>query len=444
VTIVHRFAPAALLFAIAASLLGAAPPASAATTLSPAAEMVVVTVNAQQRDYDDARMRALTERLVVGTPMLPDAILVDEILGSGVAAMRDQLNARVGSGTYAIAGTTSSVKVKILLNAKAMKFVGYRTWNDACAPDERTYQIVIADEIATGRRVAVAGVHFAPSFNNGGSDECKKLNAEEARRQMARYADSGIVGDFNKRVTSEYYECNPDEVIAPESPAQPWYTAMTAPSAIDGRSYHDTVRAAHYGKPSMRDQWSWEDTVKSPLCNGDEGYRRSRLDYIFASQQMSPIDAATDQGWTSANDGPVCTTSPGCRYSDHRFLWARLGLSIPTSHIGDLDASRAKVTGGWTASATATVHDTAEAAVGGATVAYSWINGSTNATIATGTCTTTSTGSCKATSPKLSTTLSSVKFTVANVTRTGWAYDAGRNHDPESDSNGTTITVLKP
>ena len=320
----RRIVPAALVVGVLAGLVGLPPAAAAAVLVSPPGEMVVVTVNAQQRSYDDAKMRALTSGLAQRVPMAPDAILVDEIVRSSLVPMRDQLNALLGSGTYAIVGTTDSVKVKVLLNTKTMKFTGFRTYTDACTT-ERTYQIVTADELATGHPVAVAGVHFAPSFNPGGSTECKKLNAEEVRRQMAQYSDSGVLGDFNKRVTENYYECNPEESFD-VSPAQEWYRAMTEYSTTDNRTYHDTIRVAHYGV-DMPTQWSWEDTATSTTCDGKTAYRRSRLDYIFASQEMTPIDAATDQGWTSANDGPVCSPLPGCHYSDHRFLWARLGLS---------------------------------------------------------------------------------------------------------------------
>ena len=39
---------------------------------------------------------------------------------------------------------------------------------------------------------------------------------------------------------------------------------------------------------------------------------------------------------------------------------------------------------------------------------------------------------------------SSVTFTVNNVTYANSSYDAGANHDPDGDSNGTTIVVLQP
>ena len=38
----------------------------------------------------------------------------------------------------------------------------------------------------------------------------------------------------------------------------------------------------------------------------------------------------------------------------------------------------------------------------------------------------------------------SAAFTVSSLTQAGSTYNAGANHDPDGDSNGTTITVLAP
>ena len=35
-------------------------------------------------------------------------------------------------------------------------------------------------------------------------------------------------------------------------------------------------------------------------------------------------------------------------------------------------------------------------------------------------------------------------FTVSGATLAGYAYQSPANHDPDGDSNGTTITIAKP
>jgi len=37
-----------------------------------------------------------------------------------------------------------------------------------------------------------------------------------------------------------------------------------------------------------------------------------------------------------------------------------------------------------------------------------------------------------------------VRFSVTNVSAVGYTYDAAGNHDPDGDSNGTTIVVVQP
>jgi len=287
--------------ALVAGLACVAPVAHADDAQS---DVMIVTVNAHQRDYDDGRMHELTDGIATRTPELPDLILVDEVLGSGITAMRDQLNAATDA-SYAVIGESNSVKVKMLINTRTMTQGRTRTWADVCDPG-RVYQVVTATDRESGTSLSVSGVHFAPSFNDGGSDDCKQSNAQEARRQMAAAGNSGVVGDFNKRYGADYYECNPDENGDP----LPWWSEMTEQSTIDGRSYVDTVRAIHYGH-DMPSQWSWQNAEPETLCTGDTGYRRSRIDYIFASDLMTPTDAGTDQV---------------LGYSDHRFVWARLSL----------------------------------------------------------------------------------------------------------------------
>ncbi len=109
-----------------------------------------------------------------------------------------------------------------------------------------------------------------------------------------------------------------------------------------------------------------------------------------------------------------------------------------TMHVGDLDARKEikGKSGRWEAFVTVTVHDANEAAVSGVTVHATW-EGATTATVSASTASdgtvTFSTG-----------TLSggdSVTFTVTNLVGT-LTYDAA-NHDPDGDSNGTSITVTK-
>jgi hypothetical protein len=131
-------------------------------------------------------------------------------------------------------------------------------------------------------------------------------------------------------------------------------------------------------------------------------------------------------------------------YSDYSNTSQATTQSPPStgkSHIGDLDGSRNTVQGGnWKATVTITVHNQDHAVVSGATVSGSWSGGFTGS----GSCTTQSNGQCSLTTGTINKKSNSVNFSVTGVAHATLAYLPPSNHDPESDSNGTNITILKP
>jgi hypothetical protein len=113
--------------------------------------------------------------------------------------------------------------------------------------------------------------------------------------------------------------------------------------------------------------------------------------------------------------------------------------SANSSHCGDLDGSAANQgSQKWKATVTMTIHDASENPVAGATVSIQWSTG------ATGTATTGANGQGTFTLSNLSKQTPSVTLTIMSVTHATLTYAAGANHDPDGDSNGTSITVPKP
>jgi len=104
-------------------------------------------------------------------------------------------------------------------------------------------------------------------------------------------------------------------------------------------------------------------------------------------------------------------------------------------HVGDLDGSSASNGPRWTAYATVSVHDGAHGALAGATVTGSWSSGETTS------CTTTANGQCTVSLSGIRKKQSSRTFTVSDVAASGQSYTASQNHDPDGDSNGTSIAV---
>ena len=104
-------------------------------------------------------------------------------------------------------------------------------------------------------------------------------------------------------------------------------------------------------------------------------------------------------------------------------------------HIGDLDGVRTNQKSSWTASVTVTIHNANHSPVPGATVNGAWSIGGT------GSCTTDGSGQCILSRTTIPKKTPSVMFTISTATKSTYLYRSVDNHDPEGDSNGTTVTV---
>lgn len=106
-------------------------------------------------------------------------------------------------------------------------------------------------------------------------------------------------------------------------------------------------------------------------------------------------------------------------------------------HVGDLDGSaNALFFGFWQATVTVTIHDSSENPVSGAQVSGSWSTGFGGTT----SCTTNASGVCNVNRTVVG---SSATFTVNDV-MAAQVYVPGDNHDPDGDSDGTSISVNQP
>lgn len=111
-----------------------------------------------------------------------------------------------------------------------------------------------------------------------------------------------------------------------------------------------------------------------------------------------------------------------------------------TAHIGDLDGTAMDNGSRWKVSIAIVVHDDDDAPVSGATVSGSWIEGASGAAG----CTTDASGACTVTSGNVKKNEGTITFVVTDVSHASLAYSSADNHDPDGDSDGTTISVNKP
>jgi TolB protein len=110
----------------------------------------------------------------------------------------------------------------------------------------------------------------------------------------------------------------------------------------------------------------------------------------------------------------------------------------PEIHAGDLDGASTSMQNRWTATVSVVIHDRSHGGVPNATVIGSWNDGSTAS------CTTNASGQCAVSMSGIPKNTHSASFSVANVTRSPFLYTRPANHDPDGDSNGTTVSVSRP
>jgi subtilisin family serine protease len=110
-------------------------------------------------------------------------------------------------------------------------------------------------------------------------------------------------------------------------------------------------------------------------------------------------------------------------------------------HIGDLDGSSVQVNRkNWGATLILMVQDAGENPISSATVSGIWSGGYSGSA----SCTTNPSGMCQVDSGNIKTDFASVNYTVKSITHPSGSYDASANHDPDGDSDGTSITIFKP
>lgn len=306
---------------------------------TPAGQVNVLSVNAwQNRTLDVLRFRRLLELTLAirdrppafnggaeRATAAPDIIVLQEITTSNLEILRRLILQRFSFRYEAI--DISHSKSKLLYNEATVTPVGEpTTWIDACpaeGEDERTYTKSRFLEHATGTEFTVAGTHLWKAQ----SEECRLANSDLLLQQAAEEPGPFIVaGDFNRRPVEAQYDCDPNELTLPLE----WRRRLMAGET--GEVFVDAVATARARRGDIAQHWTHEQRGLTVSCNGSAGHRRARLDYIFATDVEVAEAAADNPGWAGKVPGTYSKVNP--RYSDHRFLWARLVISGPLRPTG--------------------------------------------------------------------------------------------------------------
>lgn len=140
----------------------------------------------------------------------------------------------------------------------------------------------------------------------------------------------------------------------------------------------------------------------------------------------SPTPTATPTTAPTATPTPTPTATPS---------------NAGTVHVGDLDdVSTASGHKKWNASVDVLVHDASDLPLAGATVYGTWSDGASG----DASCLTGANGRCTLSANGVMFKTPSLTFTVSDVVQGTLTYSAALNHDPDGDSDGTSILLSMP
>jgi len=224
--------------------------------------------------------------------------------------------------------------------------------------------------------------------------------------------------------------------------ANPTATSSAANTAIVGTATTGVVTSAGTGSPNLLlyNQFvpptPYTLTVTTPTngtvtgtgINCGTDCTETILSGTSITLTATPAVGFRFTGWTGA-----CTNVTGtCTVlmSDNRTVGANFA-PLPTLHAGDLALTRTVAkNGSWSATLRLTAHGDAHAGIGGVAVSVRW---RTNTGVVTTSSCTTSTqsstlGTCSMTRNSLASSVASVTAEVTAMTRSGYGYDASKNH----------------
>ena len=309
---------------------------------SPPGQIQVVTANARQFAILDLGLftrlfelvRAIRSRPIAfdGGPVravaTPDVVVFQELRFSNLEIFDRILDQR-SSSTFDIV-SVDGAHTRMLINTSEVTLASEpQVIQDPCrdgttGEPAKRYVWARFTENATGAPFVVVAIHFKAKYEETGQERCPERNIDAIRAALAaETAPVILAGDFNKRAMEQARECDPNEQSAPLE----WWTNLTAPT--DGsRAFADAVQTHHRAVGDvMTHEWTFERSEEVVVCDGNQGVKRTRLDYIFAAGAAVAEAHADHPGWASEAPGEMDPHNP--RYSDHRFVWGRFVISGP-------------------------------------------------------------------------------------------------------------------
>ncbi len=206
------------------------------------------------------------------------------------------------------------------------------------------------------------------------------------------------------------------------NPAEGSTVSGTVPLQIEAGDAEDAAG-------TLTVEWNVDDGSWQPAThNSATGYYEADWNTTGVGDGEHVIRAhAVDSSTNTASDSNIATVD---------------NPVVMTIHAGDLAGSSGWwwATWIWRAAVTIVVHDTDHNLMPDVAVSGSWTGGYSGSS----TCTTGEDGACTVSSSLIWRGSPSTTFTVYSMSRPALTYQPAENHDPDGDSNGSSITVNRP
>ena len=161
-------------------------------------------------------------------------------------------------------------------------------------------------------------------------------------------------------------------------------------------------------------------------------------DVYFTGAKNAPSDLYAAR--LTENGGPLPTATPVPTSTPVPPTPTPTPSPSSSLHVGDLDGSATSYYFVWRANVKVTVHDANHNPIANVTVSGSWINGYAGSAQ----CVTATDGTCTVPTGNIRRNVRNATFAVNNLAKSGFTYTPAANHDPDGDSNGTSIVIARP